>query len=128
VTKPESWRPIRIGLAVLPELARDLLHDTFARHRLIEVVDLPDGARATRTAADGCDVIVTTASRAADALGPPLHGLLERSTRNTLVVTIDGALVMMFEYRPLQQLFDPAPDDLVDAIREQVRLMKHGEA
>ena len=127
VTETESWRPIRIGLAVLPELARHLLHETLAQHRQIEVVDIPDETRAQRAVADGCDVIVATAAHARSSPGHTLPGLLEGSTRNTLVVTIDGALVLMFEYRPLQRLFDPAPAELVVAIREHVRTIKEAE-
>ena len=99
----------------------------FARHLDLEVVDVRDGALPPSTAEDGCDVIVTQAARAAASQDVPLHGLLRRSTRNTLVVTIDGALVMMFEFRPRQRLLDPAPDALVAAIRDEVAAMTRGE-
>lgn len=99
----------------------------FARHRDIEVVDAPSGDWSTHAALDTCDVIVTQPSRATVSDQIPLHGLLKRSTRNTLVVTIDGALVMMFECRPRQGLIDPAPDALVAAIRSGVAAMTRGE-
>lgn len=113
---------------MLPKLARGLLRDTFERHHDLEVVDIPGGTSLSPTIEDACDVIVTTATRTADSLDGSLSGQLRRPSRNTLVVTIDGALIMIFEYRPRQQLIDPAPDALVAAIRDEVATMKRGEA
>jgi hypothetical protein len=121
--RSEVARPIRICLAILPDVARDLLRETFAAHDDIEVVDLRGEAAPP---AGGCDVLVTSAggSRAA-AIALP--ALARRPMCLALVVTIDGAQVMIFEFRPRQQLIDPSPSALVSAIRGEVAQLRAQE-
>lgn len=122
----ESPRPIRICLAVLPDLARGLLREVFARYPDIEVIDIRDDS--APPAGDRCNVIVTSArARLQEEADGSLQSLLTAARRNTLVVSLDGSLIMMFEFRPRQRLIDPSPDALVAAVRDEVAAMAREE-
>jgi hypothetical protein len=125
----QSLPPIRIGLAVIPRLARDVLRDILSRHGDIEVLDL--AVRSGSTLADGdatnCDVIVRSAPPDGAMTTLELHGLFGRADSGTLVVLVDDALIRIAEVRAASCVVDPAPDALVDAIRAQLAAMHDRE-
>lgn len=104
----------------MPELARGLLRETFAAQDDFEVVELLDGAPPPH---DGWDAIVTVAS-APRAAGLALSTLARPGVAEALMITIDGARVLMFEFRPRQHLIDPSPAALVAAIRDEVAQLR----
>jgi hypothetical protein len=120
--KWEMTRPIRICLALLPDLARDILREIFAGNDDMDVVELRGERRAP---ADACDVLITRA-RASGVAEVVLPALILSPMPEMLVVTIDGAEVMMFEFRLRQRLIDPSPDSLIAAIRGEIAQIRDG--
>src|SRR5262245_53141033 len=101
--------PIRICLAILPGLAREILRELVAANDCIDVVDL---RREREVPANGCDVLVTS-TKASGVAEVFLSALIQNPMTRMLVVTIDRAEVTMFEFRLRQQLIDPSPESLV---------------
>ncbi|MEP6832341.1 MAG: hypothetical protein ABJB74_03060 [Gemmatimonas sp.] len=122
----ESLRPIRVGLAVIPQLAREILRDTFARHSDFEVLDVAqnDTELLMDDAANTCDVIIGS-TLPADTMGPlELHRQFGRADSGTLFVLVDDAVVSMAEMRAASRVLDPAPDALVQAIRTKLAALQ----
>lgn len=122
-------QPIRIGLAVIPPLARDILRDILSRHGDIEVLDLPQEEDDSGT--DGkigkCDVIVRSAPPGRTMNTLQLHGDFGRTDSGTLVVLVDDALIRIAEIRAASSVIDPTPDALVEAIRANLNAMHERE-
>lgn len=110
-------RPIRICLAVRPDLTRELLRNTFEPYGDIEVIESADG---NPPAKEQCDVVVALAS------APVLHGgewlddVVNGRRENLVMLTIDGALIMIFEIRSHQRLTNPSSEALIAAVRDAV--------
>lgn len=119
----QAVEQIRIVLAELPRMLRDIVSDTITRQSDMLVVDeLP--RRRDRPASGrrrGVDVVITGLEDG--RLDERYTQLMQADPRlKVLGITVDGRRAFLFELRPRRILLgDVSPDGLLDAIRSTAR-------
>lgn len=115
----EASRSVRVLLAGMPPILRDIVRETIARQPDMAVVaELDtDDALGPALAVTDADVVILGSSGSEDSTRP-LQVLIARPQTCVLMLQTDGRHAALYELRPHRtRLGDVSPQALVDAIR-----------